>query len=138
MTANDNYQPPRKADKAMPLVKYAGRSYCPTVERLPLSWLVIQLTKRSIKITRRDNTTWCLISDLHCLYDANTISIDIGKDKMNITSLTSNNTTERQKRGSAPCPHFGQPKDRIRPEEIGSNNFSRNSRPATLTDHKSF
>ncbi|GFT86759.1 helitron_like_N domain-containing protein [Trichonephila clavipes] len=65
---NDNYQIVIKADK-VPLGEHAGRFNAPTVDEVAVIMVGDPVDKRSIKITRRDNTI-STISDLHRLYDA--------------------------------------------------------------------
>ncbi|XP_046868470.1 uncharacterized protein LOC124460918 [Drosophila willistoni] len=65
---NDNYQIVIKPDKA-PLGKHAGRFNAPTVDEVAVIMVGDPVDKRSIKITRRDNTVGS-ISDLHRSYDA--------------------------------------------------------------------
>ncbi|GFY19856.1 ATP-dependent DNA helicase [Trichonephila clavipes] len=65
---NDNYQIVIKADK-VPLGEHAGRFNAPTVDEVAVIMVGDPVDKRSIKITRRDNTI-STISDLHRSYDA--------------------------------------------------------------------
>ncbi|CAD7092704.1 unnamed protein product [Hermetia illucens] len=65
---NDNYQIVIKADK-VPLGEHAGRFNAPTVDEVAVIMVGDPVDKRSIKITRRDNTV-STISDLHRSYDA--------------------------------------------------------------------
>ncbi|CAB3244804.1 unnamed protein product [Arctia plantaginis] len=65
---NDNYQIVIKADK-VPLGEHAGRFNAPTVDEVAVIMVGDPVDKRSIKITRRDNTV-SMISDLHRSYDA--------------------------------------------------------------------
>ncbi|GFW25515.1 helitron_like_N domain-containing protein [Trichonephila clavipes] len=65
---NDNYQIVIKADK-VPLGEYAGRFNAPTVDEVAVIMVGDPVDKRSIKITRRDNTI-STISDLNRSYDA--------------------------------------------------------------------
>ncbi|XP_072392261.1 uncharacterized protein [Diabrotica undecimpunctata] len=65
---NDNYQIVIKADK-VPLSEHAGRFNAPTVDEVAVIMVGDPVDKRSIKITRRDNTV-STISDLHRSYDA--------------------------------------------------------------------
>ncbi|GFV79730.1 helitron_like_N domain-containing protein [Trichonephila clavipes] len=53
---NDNYQIVIKADK-VPLGEHAGRFNAPTVDEVAVIMVGDPVDKRSIKITRRDNTT---------------------------------------------------------------------------------
>ncbi|XP_063909717.1 uncharacterized protein LOC135127238 isoform X2 [Zophobas morio] len=63
---NDNYQIVIKADK-VPLDEHAGRFNAPTVDEVAVIMVGDPVDKRSIKITRRDNTV-STISDLHRSY----------------------------------------------------------------------
>ncbi|GFX27281.1 helitron_like_N domain-containing protein [Trichonephila clavipes] len=65
---NDNYQIVIKVDK-VPLGEHAGRFNAPTVDEVAVIMVGDPVDKRSIKITRRDNTI-STISDLHRSYDA--------------------------------------------------------------------
>lgn len=65
---NNIYQIVIKADK-VPLGEHASRFNAPTVDEVAVIMVGDPVDKRSIKITRRDNTV-STISDLHRSYDA--------------------------------------------------------------------